>query len=309
MKAEGASEVLILSGGAYARRVAYFFVTTIVVMAGTVLAFRYMLASPLDVIYVVPVAFAANAVGVNTAYHMYFTHGAFQSSRSFRIVLAIFGTILCQDALIQWVANHKRHHRHVDIPDLDPHTPWQFGDRKWRVFTIGLMWASVGWKYARRSTSKVFYAGALLKDPTLRFFDKHFVLLSYAGLALPFIVGYAWGGMPVALKAFAYFGAFRVFVGYAFTELVINGFCHCIGSKKFSTKGNATNIPSLAILSMGTTLHHNHHAFPQSLSTAVDGEIDPMQWVNSIFLKCGWISKIHHPNASDVMLKKLEGAA
>ncbi|RDS82296.1 hypothetical protein DWU98_09735 [Dyella monticola] len=301
-------EILVMSRGAYGRRIAYFIVTTVVVIWGTVLAVRFMFASPWNLAYVVPIAFIANAIGVNTAYHMYFTHGAFQAKAPFRVVLAVFGTILCQDSLIQWVANHKRHHRHVDVPDRDPHTPWQFGESKWRVYTVGLLWASVGWKYARRSTSKTFYAGSLLKDPVLRFFDKHFVVVSYLGLVVPFAVGYALGGWQAGLKGFAYFGAFRVFVGYAFTELVINGFCHCVGSRKFATKGLATNIPSLAMLSMGTTLHHNHHAFPQSLSTAVDGETDPMQWINGFFAKCGWISSAVHPSAAEVAAKKLAEA-
>ena len=72
--------------------------------------------------------------------------------------LALLGSLLCQDSVVQWVANHKRHHRHVDIVDRDPHTPWQFGESRFAVFTVGLWWASMGWKFGRVLSSKRFYA-------------------------------------------------------------------------------------------------------------------------------------------------------
>ena len=158
------------------------------VVVGSMIAVQQLILAPLDALYVLPVAFVATALGANTGYHMYFTHRAFTTHRFFRGILALLGTLLCQDSVIQWVANHKRHHRHVDLANKDPHTPWQFGDNRFLVLTIGLWWASMGWKFDRTLTSKKFYAGQLLNEPMLSWFDKHFVTISFAGFAIRFLL-------------------------------------------------------------------------------------------------------------------------
>ena len=114
-------EVVVLRGQAYLRRLAYFMVTTVLVVVGSMIAVQQLILAPLDALYVLPVAFVATALGANTGYHMYFTHRAFTTHRFFRGILALLGTLLCQDSVIQWVANHKRHHRHVDLANKDPH--------------------------------------------------------------------------------------------------------------------------------------------------------------------------------------------
>ncbi|HVL07988.1 MAG TPA: hypothetical protein VM512_02350 [Burkholderiaceae bacterium] len=116
-------EVIILRGLPYLQRLAYFTLTSILVVIGSAIAVHERILSPWDALYALPVAFAATALGANTGYHMYFTHRTFTTSRFVRATLALLGTLLCQDSVVQWVANHKRHHRHVDIVDRDPHTP------------------------------------------------------------------------------------------------------------------------------------------------------------------------------------------
>src|SRR5690606_30611715 len=100
------------------------------------------------------------------------------------------------------------------------------------------------------------YAGYLLNEPMMRWFDRHFVVISYAGFIVPFALGWLMGGQELAIKWFAYFGALRVLVGYFFTEFVINGLCHCVGSSKFHTKGRSTNLVFMSPMTLGATLHH-----------------------------------------------------
>jgi hypothetical protein len=69
---------------------------------------------------------------------------------------------------------------------------------------LGLAWASGGWKFSRTSTSNAFYGGGLLNDPLVRWFDRHFVIVSYSGLVIPFALGYSLKGMDLAIKWFAY---------------------------------------------------------------------------------------------------------
>lgn len=299
-------EVYRLSNLAYIQRVLYFLVTTLIVVGGTVIAIGEFMASPLDVLYAFPITLLIIALGVNTGYHMYFSHHSFDAVPAFKYLLAYLGSITCQDSIAQWVSNHKRHHRHTDAVDLDPHTPRQFGDNKWTMLTLGLAWSTFAWKFSRTSTSKAFYSKELLSDTVINWFDKYYVAVSYSGFVIPFVLGYIVGGMELAIKWFAYFGALRVFMGYFFTEFVVNGLCHCIGSSKFKTKGQPRNLGMISWLTLGTTLHHNHHAFPRALSPAIDGEWDPMNLVYLVLERIGAISNLRAPSSEDVNLKKLE---
>jgi len=237
---------------------------------------------------------------------MYFTHRTFTTNQFLRGVLALLGTLLCQDSVLQWVANHKRHHRHVDIADKDPHTPRQFGQSRLAILTIGLWWASMGWKFDRKITVKKIYAGQLTDEPLLKWFDKNFVLISYSGLLLPFFFGFIIGGYELGIKWFAYFGAFRVFVGYFFTEFVVNGLCHAVGSFKFQAKGHSTNLEFLSPLTLGATLHHNHHAFPRVLSPAIDNEFDPMKFLYQALARMRLIVILPEPSADEIEKKRIK---
>jgi stearoyl-CoA desaturase (delta-9 desaturase) len=299
-------EVIVLGGKDYLLRFGYFALTTCLVVAGTIIAVQQLIRSPWDALYVLPVAFIATALGANTGYHMYFTHRTFTTHRSCRFILGVLGTLLCQDSVVQWVANHKRHHRHVDVVDRDPHSPWQFGDNRFVVLTLGLWWASMGWKFDRVLTSKRFYAGQLLDEPMMKWFDKYFVAISYAGFLIPFALGWAVGGWELGIKWFAYFGALRVFIGYFFTEFVVNGLCHCVGSSKFRTKGRSTNLVFMSTLTLGATLHHNHHACPRYLSPAIDKELDPMKLLYRALEKLNIITMVPGPAAHEVEEKRLQ---
>ena len=94
-------EVEVLSRWQYLGRISYFALVSLLIIPGTIIAIHYLLMSPQDALYVIPLALIATSLGSNTAYHMYFTHGTFTTGRLFHSVLAFFGTILCQDSIAQ----------------------------------------------------------------------------------------------------------------------------------------------------------------------------------------------------------------
>lgn len=163
----------------------------------------------------------------------------------------------------------------------------------------------MGWKLSKRVSSKSNYFSYLKNDKVVSWFDRHFASVSLAGLWLPYAIGFACGGAETALKYFAYFGGFRVFVGYFITEFVINGLCHTIGSNKFRAAGLAKNLSWLSPLTFGATLHHNHHAFPEALSPAIDGEIDTMKIFYKPLEKMKIISILHTPGAAEIENRRL----
>src|SRR5689334_14243706 len=49
---------------------------------------------------------------VTGAYHRYFAHRAYKTSRWFQAVLAFFGSMCVQKGALWWAAHHRHHHAH-----------------------------------------------------------------------------------------------------------------------------------------------------------------------------------------------------
>ena len=63
-------------------------------------------------------------LGVTVGYHRHFTHGSFRAVRPLRVAMAAVGGMAIQGPVVQWVADHRRHHAFSDR-DGDPHSPWR----------------------------------------------------------------------------------------------------------------------------------------------------------------------------------------
>ena len=90
-------------------------------------------------------------LGVTIGYHRYFTHGSFKANRPLRIALAIAGSMALQGPVIDWVADHRRHHAFSDR-EGDPHSPWLFGTSP-AALAKGFWHAHMGWLFDRDLTN------------------------------------------------------------------------------------------------------------------------------------------------------------
>jgi stearoyl-CoA desaturase (Delta-9 desaturase) len=63
--------------------------------------------------------YVVTALGVTLGYHRMFTHRAFESSRFFRAIVAVLGSMAIEGSVITWVADHRKHHAFTD-QDGDP---------------------------------------------------------------------------------------------------------------------------------------------------------------------------------------------
>ena len=66
--------------------------------------------------------YVITALGITLGYHRMFTHRAFESSRAFRAIIAVMGSMAVEGSVITWVADHRKHHAFTD-QDGDPHSP------------------------------------------------------------------------------------------------------------------------------------------------------------------------------------------
>ena len=207
--------------------------------------------------------YVVTCLGVTLGYHRMFTHRAFESSRAFRAIIAVLGSMAVEGSVITWVADHRKHHTFTD-QEGDPHSPHLAGPGFWGAVK-GLWHAHLGWLFETVGTAeRERFAPDLLKDRVLQVVDKLFFVWVAVSFAIPFVLGWLiGGGLGAALTALLWGGLVRVFLLHHVTWS-INSVCHFFGRKRFNIDDESRNVFWLAPFSMGESWHHNHHAFPTS---------------------------------------------
>lgn len=242
--------------------------------------------------------------GITIGFHRLFAHRGFVPNRPVKITLATLGTLAFQGSVIGWVADHRRHHRFSDRPG-DPHSPLWKGDKPLRGVR-GLWHAHVGWMFTVEPTSRERYAPDLLADRDLVVIDRLFIPLAVMSFAIPFALGYAWGGWSTAVTAFLCAGFVRIGITLNGTW-AINSVCHRFGRRPFATRDASTNFAPLAVITMGEAWHNNHHAFPRSARHG----LDPGQWDSSARIigwmeRLGWVRDVQWPDPALVAARRSE---
>jgi stearoyl-CoA desaturase (Delta-9 desaturase) len=227
-------------------------------------------------------------LGVTVGFHRLLTHRSFRTSAPLRGLLAALGSAAVQGPVIEWVANHRKHHRFSDRPG-DPHSPHVGHGGGWRGALAGLYHAHVGWILRGDAlANRERYARDLLADPVVSFVDRTFLLWVLAGLALPFALGAALSGTLVGgLTALLWGGVVRMFLLHHAT-FSINSLCHFFGRRRFATADESRNLLWLALPTLGEAWHNNHHAFPTSARHGLRWwQLDPSAWLIAALARAG----------------------
>ncbi|MHB8531295.1 MAG: acyl-CoA desaturase [Solirubrobacteraceae bacterium] len=239
------------------------------------------LLGPRD-IAIAGVLYLLSALGVTVGFHRLLTHRAFQTAPWLRHTLAVLGSLSLQGPVIDWVADHRKHHTFTD-EEGDPHSPHAGAGAGVGGMIRGLWHAHVGWLFETHGqASSKRYAADLLADPTMRRINRSFPLLALGSLLVPFLAGYALSGGSLVsggLSALLWGGLVRIFLVHHITWS-INSICHFFGRRRFATDDHSTNVFWLALPSLGEAWHHNHHAFPRSAFHGLRWwELDPSGWL------------------------------
>jgi stearoyl-CoA desaturase (Delta-9 desaturase) len=244
---------------------------------------------PSDLI-VLAVMYLLTGFGVTIGFHRMLTHRSFRTSKPVEYVFAVLGSMSVQGPVINWVADHRKHHAHAD-EEGDPHSP-HVSDHGAGVRGMlhGLYHAHIGWLMIEHGQARrTKYARDLMEDPGMRSIHRAFVPIVLTGFALPAVLGFALTGgeLTGALTGLLWGGFVRVFLLHHVTWS-INSICHVFGRRRFATDDHSTNVFWLALPSLGEAWHHNHHAFPRA---AVHGlrrtELDPSGWVIGVMERLG----------------------
>ena len=238
--------------------------------------------------------YALTAVGVTVGFHRLLTHRAFRTRAWLRYTLAVLGSMSLQGPVIDWVADHRKHHTFTD-EEGDPHSPHAGAGAGFPGMVKGLWHAHTGWLFEThgQASSKRF-ARDLLEDPKMRAINRSFPLIALSSVLLPFLLGLALGGgaLVAGLSALLWGGLVRIFIVHHITWS-INSICHFFGRRRFDTDDHSTNVFWLALPSLGEAWHHNHHAFPQSACHGLRWyEIDPSGWLILALARLGLASDV-----------------
>jgi stearoyl-CoA desaturase (delta-9 desaturase) len=219
------------------------------------------------------VMYLITAAGVTIGFHRLLTHRAFQTYPWLEHLFAVMGSLSVQGSVLDWVADHRKHHAHTDR-EGDPHSP-HVGHGSGLP---GLWHAHVGWLMETQGQADwKKYAADLYEDPAMRRIGRRFPLLALASLLVPTIAGFILHGFTLdgALRGLVWGGLVRIFFVHHVTWSV-NSVCHFFGTRRFDVDDQSTNVAWLSLLSLGESWHHNHHAFPRSAFHGLRWyEIDP----------------------------------
>jgi stearoyl-CoA desaturase (delta-9 desaturase) len=188
------------------------------------------------------VFYFARMFAVTGAYHRYFAHRTYKTSRVFQFVLALVGTSATQKGPLWWAATHRLHHKYSDTVD-DVHSPKQ----------RGFWYSHMGWWLGRdHEATQWSQIKDFAKYPELVFLESWHVLGVFACMAIAAAMrgfdGFLWG--YVVSTCFLLHGTFT-----------INSLAHVYGSRRYETSDTSKNNLWLALITMGEGWHNNHHHY------------------------------------------------
>lgn len=228
---------------------------------------------------------------VTGAYHRYFAHTTYKTSRAFQFFLAFMAETSLQKGILHWGANHRIHHKHSDTPK-DPHSK--------KIY--GFWYSHVGWiigpdyKKTRFDLIQEF-----AKFPELRWLNKNHLV---PPLTLALFV-YIFGGIyntlsldeQLTMQAVLTNGLSSLVVGFFLSTVVlyhgtfsINSLMHMFGKKRYESNDESKNNLILALITLGEGWHNNHHYYQ---STVRQGfywwEIDITYYILKVFSWLGLV--------------------
>lgn len=207
----------------------------------------------------VGIAFASyylRMFGVTGAYHRYFAHRSYKTSRVFQFILAWLGGTAMQKGPLWWGAHHRDHHKYSDT-DKDLHSP------RHGFWHSHMLW------FLKPDYNE--FNPKMIKDyakyPELRFIDRFYWIPPLVYAFQLYFLG-LWMGGGDHLYAFSVltwgYAVATFFLGHG--TWTINSLTHVIGKKRYETGDDSKNHWFLAIVTMGEGWHNNHHYYRHSVN-------------------------------------------
>ncbi|KPJ16137.1 Acyl-CoA Delta(11) desaturase [Papilio machaon] len=112
----------------------------------------------------------ASIVGITVAAHRLWSHKAFKATMPLQVALMLCNSIAFQSTAIDWIRDHRLHHKHSDT-DADPYNA-----------SRGFFFSHIGWLLVRKhplvlNKGKTVDMSDIYNNPVLKFQQKHAVVV------------------------------------------------------------------------------------------------------------------------------------
>jgi stearoyl-CoA desaturase (delta-9 desaturase) len=231
-------------------------------------------------------------LSVTAGYHRLFAHKTYQAAWPVRLFLLVFGAGALENSVLNWAADHRIHHAHVD-EERDPYN-----------ITKGFWWAHMGWIFFENEEIPASVVRDLSEDPLVRWQSKYYALIGLGvALGIPLLVGFLTGRV---LGCLLIGGVLRIVISHHGT-FFINSLCHMVGRRPYSTEHSARDSPIMAVLAFGEGYHNYHHSFPFDYRNGVKvWQFDPAKWMIWTLSRVGLAQDLRRAPEAAVLKAKIE---
>jgi len=253
---------------------------------------------PLAIFY-----YYATGFSITLGYHRLFSHLSFKAKWPVKLFVALFGAASFENSILDWSADHRIHHKHVD-EDEDPYD-----------ISKGFFYAHIGWLLFRlKPKPPVNNVKDLEADPLVMWQHRYVQWIGLVvGFITPAVLGWSYATLRgfehpgmTALAAFLIAGLLRTVVVQQGT-FCINSLCHMVGRQPYSTTHSARDSAIVALLTFGEGYHNYHHEFQHDYRNGVKAwQFDPTKWIIWTLSKVGLAEELRRVPDSRIMAAELK---
>ena len=246
----------------------------------------------------------ATMLSITVGYHRLFAHLTFKARLPVRLFALVFGACAFENSCLDWVSDHRRHHRNVDH-DEDPYN-----------ISKGFFWAHMGWLIFKLNPEPPMdNVNDLRKDKWVMWQHRYVQWIGFVvGIIIPTVLGYAWNawhGMAPwtgALGGFLLAGVARIVVVQHCT-FFINSLCHTLGRQPYCSDHSARDSAIMAFFTFGEGYHNYHHEFQYDYRNGVKPwQWDPTKWTIWTLSKLKLAAGLRRVPASRILLAEMREA-
>jgi len=207
-------------------------------------------------------------MSITAGYHRLWSHKTYQAHPVLRFLFALGGAFAVQNSVMNWAADHRRHHQHVDDDDRDPYSAGR-----------GVWFSHMGWMLRAYPSGKHDYSNIqdLQRDKIVVWQHKYYALLALLmNFGIPLLLGW-WHGDIIGTLLLV--GVLRLVLSHH-TTFLINSLAHLWGRQPYSEASSARDNSLLALLTYGEGYHNYHHSFQYDYRNGVRWwQFDPTKWL------------------------------
>lgn len=206
-------------------------------------------------------------LGITVGYHRLGAHRSFACPDWVKAILLVAGGWALENSVLKWAADHIRHHAQCDQEE-DPYNA-----------KLGFWHSHCGWLFRIDPHREEKYASRLKQDRVVMWQHKYYLPIVISGLALPFIVGFLYGGWVGGLGCFLLAGVGRIFFVLNST-FCINSICHLWGKQPHGKENSSRDSWLVSLVTFGEGYHNYHHKYQSDYRNGSKWyNFDPSKWL------------------------------